>query len=469
MQQIFMVGDQPVPGYTLVEDLGGSAFYKLWRVKAADGSVRLWKVIDLVVGNAAIETRTLGLLIQLRHPHLNTLTNFWQLDDGKTLIIESETPKMSLRERLAQTRDSGEAGLAREELIDYIEQAAEGLDFLNAPRHQFQGSQVAIYHRALRPECLLLFDKGNGPVCQVSDFGLSKPVTEEVAQHSQGLVHYDYDPPEFFEGQTTPTSDQYSLAIVYYELRTGQMPFSGTMLAQLQARLNDAPNLAGLNEPERSVVKKALSRDPRQRFESCVAFAKQLRLNEAPNVVADAPTAKRLTPTAPSARPVVAPTPGAPPANRLTPTYRLTPPVNKAPELNRVVSLNPPANPAFAGMPGSTRDEVSGVRYNPPPSDLGSPKGLPPRSGEVPRLNPPAAAPAPSLSAVADTKNSAAFALSSGGLRDLRGKVSANSLSDADFNVGEETKIPVSWAVAIIAGALGLVYVVLMLLPAAGT
>jgi serine/threonine protein kinase len=277
MQHVFVAGDQPVPGYRLLEELEGSAFSKVWRVSTPEGGERWWKIVDLVVGNAAIETRTLGLLVRLRHPCINTLTNFWNLDDGKTLIVESEVPQGSLRRLLQKRQGEGLSGLSFEEALEYITHAAEGLDFLNKPQHEYNGQQVAIHHRALRPESLVLFEEGGRVVCRVSDFGLSKPVTEEVAAHSQGLLHYDYDPPEFFEGQTSPTSDQFSLALVYYELRTGQMPFRGTMLEQLQARLNDKPELSGLGELEQSILRKALSRDPHLRFKSCSELVRHLR------------------------------------------------------------------------------------------------------------------------------------------------------------------------------------------------
>lgn len=277
MQDVFLVGDEPLPGYKLVENTGGTAFYRTWKVLTPDGSFRVWKEIDLVVGNAAIETRTLGLLVQLRHPKLNTLTNFWNLGrGGNSLIIESELPRSSLRQRLNECQKLGMPGIPVDELLRYMTDAAEGLDFLNAPTHNYQGKQVAVYHRALRPECLLLFADGPRQVCKVSDFGLAKPVTDQVAQHSQGLMHYEYDPPEFFEGQTTATSDQYSLAINYYELRTGQLPFQGTMLEQLQARLSDSPQLGAVSDAERAVVRRALSREPTKRYESCRQFVKAL-------------------------------------------------------------------------------------------------------------------------------------------------------------------------------------------------
>lgn len=452
-----MVGDEPVPGYTLVEDLGGSAFYKMWRVKAPDGSAKIWKVVDLVVGNAAIETRTLGLLIQLRHQHLNTLTNFWQVDDGKTLIIESDVPASSLRERLEECKKSG-GGLPREELLTYIDQAAEGLDFLNSPRHEFQGSKVAIYHRALRPECLLLFPGPGGMSCKVSDFGLSKPVTDEVAQHSQGLLHYDYDPPEFFEGQTSPTSDQYALAINYFELRTGQLPFSGTMLQQLQARLNDAPNLSALEEPERSIVRKALSRDPRNRYASCTAFAEQLRRNEAPaGVAATAESAQRRPATSPngsaSTRGV-----GASVSRPRVPGARPTPaPASHAPTtLPR--SSDSGNGTGLPPIDTAMRTEPSPIRYNPPPPMPSEDSPARPRfAAEEPArasaatLPPPAAPARPARPAPPAQVN----------VRDLRKQISPTSLAEAFAGRSDDQKIPIVWVGVILTVTLGLVYLLL--------
>ncbi len=271
------VGAEPVSGYQCLEDLGGSVFQRLWRVRAPNGAVRNWKVLDLAAGNAAVETRTLEMLVRVRHPRLNTLVQYHTLPDLKALIIETETPLKSLRDCLAERRAQGHAGLSAEETVQWLSQAAEGIDYLNAPRHQFQGQQVAIYHRDLRPDVMLLFEQSGATACRVSDFGLAKPVTDQNAQHSQGLVHFDYDPPEYYEGVTAPTSDQYSLAIVHYELRTGKLPFHGTMLEQLQARLEDRPDLAGLpSEREKAALRRALLKDPKKRYGNCREFVAAL-------------------------------------------------------------------------------------------------------------------------------------------------------------------------------------------------
>ncbi|QDU62553.1 Serine/threonine-protein kinase pkn6 [Planctomycetes bacterium Pan216] len=394
MHVVFAVGQEPIPGYRLTEEMEASAFYRLWKVKTPDGSTKLWKVIDMVVGNAAIETRSLGLLVQLRHDNLNTLTNFWQLDDGRLLVVETDVPVMTLRDRLQLCQKEGNPGISLDEAADYLEQAAAGLDFLNSPVHQFQGQQVAIYHRALRPDCLLLFNGSAQKTCKVSDFGLAKPVAEQNAQHSQGLAHYDYDPPEFFEGQTAPTSDQYSLAIVYYELRTGRLPFSGTMLEQLQARLSDTPKLDEITETERVALRKALSREPSKRWENCTAFAKGLRtgqiqdaaapsmqqvptpasvLDEHPPVAEPPPEVSRPSePIAPSPRPT--PAPPAPRSSErtspLTPSSPISrdsgtlPPVRTRTPAPRESDFEAPEDRPAASRPVSAEAVVASLRGN---------------------------------------------------------------------------------------------------------
>ncbi|MFO0945842.1 MAG: protein kinase [Planctomycetota bacterium] len=493
MQQVFVVGDEPVPGYKLVADLGGSAFYKMWQVACPDGSKKLWKVIDLVVGNAAIETRTLGLLVQLRHPNLNTLTNFWQLDDGKTLIVETDVPLFSLREHLNSYKQREET-IPRDEVLNFIEQAAEGLDFLNSPRHEFQGSRVAIYHRALRPECLLVFEEGGRRLCKVSDFGLSKPVTEEVAQHSQGLLHYDYDPPEFFEGQTAPTSDQYALAINYYELRTGVLPFTGSMLQQLQARLSDAPDLSKLAEPERSIVRKALARDPSGRFDCCSTFARQLRQCFA---MGNAPANRDLGSVASGS--FNAP-PGAPTGNA-TSGPRIPTPASRSGSLasfgidpasrsGSIPSLRPTAaseRPATSPASDSVAVRASTPDANPqrptPPSAIFNSQGgtgsLLDRSRLTPLTPPSAPATSAGLSATAAPAVAPLEPAGGKGLKDLsktnlqmlRMQVTQKKHADdddshvGDVNFGDEKKIPIVWVVVTLVAVAGVVTLVMNLLP----
>ncbi|MFT3883451.1 MAG: protein kinase [Gemmatales bacterium] len=269
--------------YQILEDLGDFPSYSLFKVKAPNGTIKLWKKVDLQFNAASIETRLLPVIEKVSHPYLNAVSGSFLFQDKGLLFVESEFPAKTLRHRLDEIRANAggqNVGIPISELFSYMTQAAEAIDYLNASQHVYQGKKIAIYHRALSPDSLHLFEEKGKIVCKVGDFGLAKPITDsnEAARHSLGLTNYDYAPPEFDEGLTTNTSDQYSLATTYHELRTGRLPFTGSLLQKLQAQLSGNPDLSLLEPNERPVVARALNRDPQSRFPSCREFMKQLQL-----------------------------------------------------------------------------------------------------------------------------------------------------------------------------------------------
>lgn len=270
--------------YQILEDLGDFPNYSLFRVKAPNGTIKLWKKIDLQFNAASIETRLLPVIEKVIHPNLNAVSNSFLFPDKGLLFVESEFPVKTLRHRLDEVRNTKTAGIAAggipvNELFSYIVQVAEAIDYLNTPHHLYQGKKIAIYHRALSPDSLHLFEEKGKIICKLGDFGLAKPIIDspDAARHSLGLTNYDYSPPEFDEGLTTSTSDQYSLATTYCELRTGKLPFTGTLLQKLQAQLSGNPDLSLLEPAERPIVSRALSREPTARFPNCREFVRQLQ------------------------------------------------------------------------------------------------------------------------------------------------------------------------------------------------
>src|SRR5205085_7771575 len=74
-------------------------------------------------------------------------------------------------------------------------------------------------------------------------------------------------------GVISPTSDQYSLAIVYQELLSGSLPYPGKTFTDLrQQHMTHEPDLNPLPATERSVVARALAKNPQMRFASCIDF-----------------------------------------------------------------------------------------------------------------------------------------------------------------------------------------------------
>jgi serine/threonine-protein kinase len=170
-------------------------------------------------------------------------------------------------------RARGLPGIPFGELVEYMEQAARGLDYLNAPRHHppsSDGRPVAFQHRDVKPQNLLLFGGG----VKLGDWGLLRMLQAAVASHT-GYMTPLYAAPEFFLGKTSSTSDQYSLAVTYCLLRTGCLPFRGD---PRDAHLNRPPDLDHLaDRKERLVVERALAKNPQERWPSSHDFAAALR------------------------------------------------------------------------------------------------------------------------------------------------------------------------------------------------
>src|SRR5262249_41162837 len=86
-----------------------------------------------------------------------------------------------------------------------------------------------------------------------------------------------YASPEVFLGKLSPHSDQYSLAIVFQELLTGTLPFTGKNSRHLLlAHTRGEPDLAPLSEADRAVLGRALAKHPHQRFPSCAELVRAL-------------------------------------------------------------------------------------------------------------------------------------------------------------------------------------------------
>src|SRR5271166_173844 len=147
------------------------------------------------------------------------------------------------------------AGIPLEEILSYICDAAIGLDVLNAKQVQ---------HRDVKPANLLLLNSG----VKVADFGLAKALEQTVASNS-GAGTIAYIAPECFKGQLTQQSDQYSLAVTYYHLRTGHLLFTGDQAQVMYAHLEVEPDLSQLSPAERIVLARALSKEPGKRWGNC--------------------------------------------------------------------------------------------------------------------------------------------------------------------------------------------------------
>lgn len=248
---------EPLAGYVLCHRIGIGGYGEVWKVSAPGG---LTKAIKFVHGQldddrGARELKALGRIKEVRHPFLLSLERF-DVVDGQ-LIIVSELADMSLMDRFRECRDAGVAGIPRAELLGYLSDAADALDYMS--------DKHALQHLDIKPENLLLV----GGRVKVADFGLVKDLRDKHCTTIGGVTPV-YATPEAFDGKASRQSDQYSLAIVYQEMLTGALPFPGATTAQLAAQhLHSQPLLSALPDGDRPVIARALSKNPEARFATC--------------------------------------------------------------------------------------------------------------------------------------------------------------------------------------------------------
>jgi eukaryotic-like serine/threonine-protein kinase len=256
-------GAEPLPGYRLLNLLGRGGFGEVWKCEAPG---RLHKAIKFVAGGDQLraELSAFEHVRTIRHPYLMTLERV-EVVAGE-LVMVMELADGQVNDRFRACVADGARGIPRDELLGYLKEAAEALDFLSS-RHKLQ-------HLDVKPENLLLLV---GHV-KVGDYGL---VRRTDPTQGAEVSHYGFTPryaaPEVLNGGVDHRSDQYSLALVYMELLTGAFPFSGKTTQEfLNQHLTAVPDVSALPAQEREMVVRALSKKPAERFASSSAFIRAL-------------------------------------------------------------------------------------------------------------------------------------------------------------------------------------------------
>ena len=291
---------EPIPGYKLIERLGGGGFGEVWKAEAPGGLLKAIKFVfgdlksqgdDDTDGHRALqELKALSRVKTVRHPYILSLERY-DIVDGQLMIV-MELADKSLWDRFRECRSAGLPGIPRR-ADAHMEETAEPLDLMNMD-YQLQ-------HLDIKPQNLFLVYNH----VKVADFGLVKDFQGVVASMTGGVTPV-YASPETFDGLVTRFCDQYSLAIVYQELLTGQRPFSGTNVHQLvMQHVQGVPNLSSLPAEDQPAIARSLSKNPDDRFPTCMEMVRALRAAGSARPAASAPIAPvefeaRTAPPAPA-------------------------------------------------------------------------------------------------------------------------------------------------------------------------
>jgi serine/threonine-protein kinase len=206
------------------------------------------------------EARSAGIL---SHPGIVTVYDVEQQGDLAYIAMEF-VDGPTLDQVLSDARP-----IPPERMFSILGQTAVALDYAH---------QKGIVHRDIKPANIMIAKDGTA---KITDFGIAKITASDQLTMTGNIVGTPhYMSPEQVQGQAVDGhSDQFSLAVIAFEMLTGEKPYSGehltTVVYKIVAEEPVAPRRLNptIGAAIESVLRKGLSKKPDARYATCQEFA----------------------------------------------------------------------------------------------------------------------------------------------------------------------------------------------------
>jgi len=276
--------------YDIREELGGGGFGTVYRaVDTTSGIDVAVKGLPPVIRNNREELenvrRNFALVSRLHHPNIAAALVLHPVRDvnvadaaardrlhvgpGDTLMVMEYARGVTLSQWRKQYPDWK---VPLDVTLDVCGQIAAALDYAH---------ERGIAHRDIKPANVMVETGLDGRrTVRVLDFGLAAEIRSTVSRVSMEVRDTSgtrpYMAPEQWLGQRQgPATDQYALAVVAYEMLSGEVPFSsvfdtGDPVVMMNVVGHETPDL-GTDLPGKAsaALLRALSKSPEDRFDSC--------------------------------------------------------------------------------------------------------------------------------------------------------------------------------------------------------
>jgi len=274
--------DQPVDGkYRLIARLGAGGMGEVYKVEHV--FLRETRVIKVIRPQISAHsdaqyrfTQEAQLATTIKHPNVATLHDFSPLPDGSQYMVWEFIDGCNL----AQIINGGP--LSPRHAVSLTIQALEGLEAIH---------RAAVIHRDISPENLMITTSNTGDEhVKIIDLGIAKQEHNASVTESGVFVgKFRYASPEQLGALDAPThidsrSDLYSIAVVLYEMLTGNAPFEGSSpFDYILYHTRETPlparailRVSGSAELQQ-IIEHALERDRDKRYATAREFADALR------------------------------------------------------------------------------------------------------------------------------------------------------------------------------------------------
>jgi eukaryotic-like serine/threonine-protein kinase len=267
----FLVLGARIGNYEVTDFLGTGSYGHVYQVREPAPLSRVLALKVLRVEQLTEKARDSFFdearrIANLQHPNILPVYNFGQLVDGRPYLVMEYAPRTILDLFL---KPDGTRRLAfAEELTPYVQQASSAL---------FHIHENGLIHQDIKPGNLLI---GRNGQLLLSDFGATFYLGMQThASLGEVTGTAAYMPPEQWQGNPRRQSDQYALAVCFYELLAGRTPFVYRMMEQMwNAHLKEPPSPPQQWNPRvppevGAVLLRALAKNYQQRYRTVVEFA----------------------------------------------------------------------------------------------------------------------------------------------------------------------------------------------------
>src|SRR6266550_1009457 len=202
---------------------------------------------------------------RLKHPNILNVFDYGQ-ENGITYLVLELVEGGTLTERLGNPMEL-------EDVVRLLRPIASALDHAHSQN---------ILHRDVKPSNILIQNDGT-PV--LADFGLARMVGAPQRLTASGTVlgTPEYMSPEQATGEPlSPASDQYSLAVVAYEMLTGRVPFqeetpAAILVSHMSKAMPPTRELEGkLSGHVEEALRQGLAKAPADRYPTVSQFVAAL-------------------------------------------------------------------------------------------------------------------------------------------------------------------------------------------------